>query len=386
MPLKIGHVVSGRKSPWDEKTGTVTAMVGTGHKRKWKIKWNDGQEGNFHAKSMLIKGRAPYTTPATCTSSPQSLLPAQSSCSSGSSAVGTVSMQVTSVSNRANRAPAVIEEHSSDENTDDSENDCGSEDGDVTTGEPVQAGTAAQPSTQQSASSIPDASQQRIAHGQEWNDVPNTYSVPSSQVHTAEPAIKWKPLLNVNEVEQVALHYYLQFFPTTMLETIVSSTNEVMATRGGPLITASELLKFIGVLYKTAQYPAVQRRHLWRSDKRYRADAPVDLGKLTDMSLTRFDDILRCCRLSSYTDEDLRQDPWRPIRPFLDTFNKERAAFFIPGTDICIDESFSWWLGKDGTFRLFGLPHVTKEKRKPKGCRCRTAQHSLRYHWHSTAA
>ncbi len=39
----------------------------------------------------------------------------------------------------------------------------------------------------------------------------------------------------------------------------------------------------------------------------------------------------------------------------------------IPGVHVVVDESFSMWEGKDGRFRVDGLPHVSKIPRKPRG-------------------
>lgn len=85
------------------------------------------------------------------------------------------------------------------------------------------------------------------------------------------------------------------------------------------------------------------------------------------MSKNRFYEITRHLKLSHYTDEDKAADPWIAVRPLIDRFNKERAQHFVPGSDIVIDESFSSWRGKNGAFRKDGMPHVTMEKRKPKG-------------------
>lgn len=71
-----------------------------------------------------------------------------------------------------------------------------------------------------------------------------------------------------------------------------------------------------------------------------------------------------------------QEDPWIPIRVFVDAFNDLRKKIFLPGTFIVVDESMSSWKGKTLYFnkasdedvsRVFGLPHTTKIIRKPKG-------------------
>ncbi len=51
----------------------------------------------------------------------------------------------------------------------------------------------------------------------------------------------------------------------------------------------------------------------------------------------------------------------------IDAFNKHREKTVIPGEYLCVDESFSSWQGKDGKYCMEGLPHVSKEPRKPRG-------------------
>lgn len=51
----------------------------------------------------------------------------------------------------------------------------------------------------------------------------------------------------------------------------------------------------------------------------------------------------------------------------MDAFNERMTTVLTPGNFLCIDESFSYWLGLEGAHALEGMVHVTKMKGKPRG-------------------
>ena len=63
-------------------------------------------------------------------------------------------------------------------------------------------------------------------------------------------------------------------------------------------------------------------------------------------------------------------DPWRPVRGFVDAFNTRRQQVVTPGDALVVDESMSGWQGAEGDWVVDGLPHVTKIIRKPVPVGC----------------
>lgn len=64
------------------------------------------------------------------------------------------------------------------------------------------------------------------------------------------------------------------------------------------------------------------------------------------------------------------QDPWKPIRAFIDDFNNDRQKRIIPGEFLVVDECMSFWEGLDNIYSDFGLPHSSKQIRKPRSQGC----------------
>ena len=56
------------------------------------------------------------------------------------------------------------------------------------------------------------------------------------------------------------------------------------------------------------------------------------------------------------------QDPWIPIRPFIDAFNVNRKEIIVVCGDLVIDECMSAWKGLEKYECIFALPHKTKIK------------------------
>lgn len=58
-------------------------------------------------------------------------------------------------------------------------------------------------------------------------------------------------------------------------------------------------------------------------------------------------------------------DPWFPIRPFVNAFNVRHREIMRPGKFIVVDECMCRWEGLEYDYAVEGLPHSTKEIRKP---------------------
>ncbi|KAL5488763.1 hypothetical protein EMCRGX_G017752 [Ephydatia muelleri] len=90
---------------------------------------------------------------------------------------------------------------------------------------------------------------------------------------------------------------------------------------------------------------------------------PPAFGTRFGMGIRRFEDILRCL---SFGDEDCN-DPWSPIRPFMDALNNRRQQVINPSHMIVEDELMSSWISRKQDRTADGIPHLTKIIRKPKG-------------------
>ena len=90
---------------------------------------------------------------------------------------------------------------------------------------------------------------------------------------------------------------------------------------------------------------------------------PPAFGTRFGMRIRRFEDILRCL---SFGDKDCN-DPWSPIRPFMDALNNRRQQVINPSHMIVEDELMSSWISRKQDRTADGIPHLTKIIRKPKG-------------------
>ncbi|KAL5500807.1 hypothetical protein EMCRGX_G012412 [Ephydatia muelleri] len=94
-----------------------------------------------------------------------------------------------------------------------------------------------------------------------------------------------------------------------------------------------------------------------------RKPLPPAFGTRFGMGIRRFENILRCL---SFGDEDCN-DPWSPIRPFMDALNNRRQQVINPSHMIVEDELMSSWISRKQDRTADGIPHLTKIIRKPKG-------------------
>jgi Transposase IS4 len=68
-----------------------------------------------------------------------------------------------------------------------------------------------------------------------------------------------------------------------------------------------------------------------------------------------------------------KEHRWLRISDFVDNFNRHRANFFHPASNICVDESMSRWYGQGGDWINKGLPMYVAIDRKPEnGCEIQT--------------
>eukprot|EP00731_Ephydatia_muelleri_P014044 Em0007g1354a len=98
----------------------------------------------------------------------------------------------------------------------------------------------------------------------------------------------------------------------------------------------------------------------------------ASFGTRFEMSRYLFENITQCLSLEDpqpgiRVDEIGLQDPWKPIRLFVEEFNVTRERFLTPGQHVIVDECMSSWAGADADYNSYGMPHKTKIARKPEG-------------------
>lgn len=249
--LKIGARVRGVKNTCGRHVGAFGVVVGqegTSRKRKLRVRWDDGSESLQHARSVtaasgvpVLGNDAPF---AAVVPSSSGTTPRSSSSSSSSSSQQVPQRrtlpprerkQVDFVAVIADASDSEDEGREPDDDPDFSDgadaDDEDAGDGDASDAELNALLDGVMDDVQQPqprARETKQATPSLIVHGQEWEDVDTTFNMASEgipQVHTGAPDIKWKPLCGIDERERSEYTYFLQFFPTTMLESIVSSTN-----------------------------------------------------------------------------------------------------------------------------------------------------------------
>ena len=63
------------------------------------------------------------------------------------------------------------------------------------------------------------------------------------------------------------------------------------------------------------------------------------------MSRNHFDTLLHNLRLCQYSKDDLKEDPWVPVRSAVISFNKNREEGLWPGSVLCADKV---WVPRKG--------------------------------------
>lgn len=139
------------------------------------------------------------------------------------------------------------------------------------------------------------------------------------------------------------LDFFLLFFPRDVLLETIDATNAQPEMHFSPL-TLDTLLHFLGCLFAqtlSASYGGA--RSDWEPPSTECLVPSMNLGRF--LSRNEFDRIKRNLRLSAFTDESLREDPWLPVRSLFDHFNECRRALVEPSSHLTVDESMSSWRG-----------------------------------------
>ena len=131
-------------------------------------------------------------------------------------------------------------------------------------------------------------------------------------------------------------------------------------------LSKCEYFRFWGLILAISIGSEKNRRNYWMEEldgESGRIFQPPAFGTRFGMGIRRFEDILRCL---SFGDEDCN-DPWSPIRPFMDALNNRRQQVINPSHMIVEDELLSSWISRKQDRTADGIPHLTKIIRKPKG-------------------
>ena len=183
-----------------------------------------------------------------------------------------------------------------------------------------------------------------------------------------EPYIHWPCLLR-DQPRRIVDHFYLMY-PMVGMPTTLRHINECMDSKGKQHVSKGEFIKWLGLRVAMAAEPrrgpiTVYWQHSFEEGTVF---SPADYGTRFGMSRHRFQDITSALSFAPLKSaSECKNDPWYPIRPFVEAFNATRYNNITPGYHLTVDECMSAWNGSDGKYRHDGMPHKTKIPRKPEG-------------------
>lgn len=158
----------------------------------------------------------------------------------------------------------------------------------------------------------------------------------------------------------------MQFMPQ-----IVRCTNASLQRGGRALTSTGEILKFLGVRIVIALNPRKSNeglRSYWnKATSAQQTCRPVvdDFSHKFDISYHRFKTLNDHFRLDTFDDDQLKNEPYKPIDAFIGAFNDRREQVVSPGHCIVPDECMSPWKGIESHFNADPTRiHITKIPRK----------------------
>jgi len=151
------------------------------------------------------------------------------------------------------------------------------------------------------------------------------------------------------------LDFFVIMFSGDILQSSAAATNESQEMSNDPL-SIQEFLKFLGLMLAMTS-PLADRRAFWDAES-----LTVSTHRTTMVASCHFHVLKEFCGASNFLSilqqssrfvrvlqsilQYFQEDPWIPIRVFVDDFNDLRKKIFLPGTFIAVDESMSSWKGK----------------------------------------
>eukprot|EP00731_Ephydatia_muelleri_P000041 Em0001g41a len=147
----------------------------------------------------------------------------------------------------------------------------------------------------------------------------------------------------------------------------IEKTNARLAEMKRKPLSKCEYFRFWGLILAISIGSEKNRRNYWMEEldgESGRIFQPPAFGTRFGMGIRRFEDILRCL---SFGDEDYN-DPWSPIRPFMDALNNRRQQVINPSHMIVEDELLSSWISRKQDRTADGIP--TSDENHPEAQRC----------------
>lgn len=205
-------------------------------------------------------------------------------------------------------------------------------------------------------------------------------------VHTAPPVLRWAVIGKSGDEPKTEYDYWNLMYPALQLQKEVELTNANLADinrrsadaaaegNAAAAVThkatsVGEILRKKGLRLVMALQPMkMPVQDYWKPtcDDGHVLDAH-DFGKY-GMPKNRFMVLEQAEQFCECSDVD---DPWWRVRMLITWYEKRRCTCMVAGQYVTIDESGSWWLGRDaaklpGFLQEGACPHVTWIRKKPK--------------------
>eukprot|EP00731_Ephydatia_muelleri_P009180 Em0004g1518a len=330
--IKVGSEVRVLRGKFSTQKGVVQASEGVGRARKWIVKLNGGVLERFSARTLELEQRHLITPPSTSIRAVSQ--EEEDSCSSNtssdeSSTSDNDEMREVDEDGASRRASDVSERRTNWDNRDTAAESNGDDD-------------------------------RVVLDGVEWRKMGDVTVELNGPAYQRKAAL-YHPL----HERSTELDFWKMMMPADLMRNIIEATNLHTEMAQKPL-DYEHLQHFFGILLAMTLASGGEQRDMWKTESNGPFPAPA-LGRY--MACHDFERILRNLKLCVYTDEELADDPWLPIRSAVDSFNRNRRGGISPGVTLCADESMGSWRGLAAKVddAVVGLPHVTKIARKPEG-------------------
>jgi hypothetical protein len=137
-----------------------------------------------------------------------------------------------------------------------------------------------------------------VAHGREWKIIPGVPEDPSNGLKfSRRPCIRHGSRLSaIPVIQRTAFDYFHHFYPTKSIPLTLHAINERLHLENEDReVTENEFLAFLGIRLVMALEPRRGgTKAFWKSDsaKVQRSFSQIDMGEVSKMSRTRFEEIL----------------------------------------------------------------------------------------------
>ena len=169
-------------------------------------------------------------------------------------------------------------------------------------------------------------------------------------------------------------------FPPEEIELILRITIYQLEEHSIKTTSIGEILKFFGIWILATRFEFGSRHALWSnttSSKYIPGPSFVKTGMVCNRSDNLWQHIGFSDRKDTHSGEmSSEKFQWTSINHFVTNFNKHCVKIFIPGANVCVDETISKWYGLEGELINIGLPMYVAIDRKPdNGCKIQDVAH-----------